>query len=78
MFDKISRMITRSQSRKNSVGCVKDKSEYGIITRSRAKGSSKEVKFLCEDEVEIDFDGASRAWMRNKRKVGNGCYVYTE
>ncbi len=28
-------------------------------------------------EVNIDFDEASKAWMQNKRKITNGCYVYT-
>jgi hypothetical protein len=27
-------------------------------------------------EVNIDFDEASKAWMRNKKKTGNGCYQY--
>lgn len=27
-------------------------------------------------EVNIDFDEASKAWMQNKRKITNGCYVY--
>lgn len=26
--------------------------------------------------VNIDFDGASRAWRANKRSIGNGCYEY--
>jgi len=24
----------------------------------------------------IDFDEASREWMKNKKKIGNGVYVY--
>jgi hypothetical protein len=27
-------------------------------------------------EVYIDFDAASKAWMQNKRKTTDGCYVY--
>ena len=27
-------------------------------------------------EYDIDFDESSRAWMRNKRKIGNGEYKY--
>lgn len=27
-------------------------------------------------EVNINFDEASKAWMQNKRKITNGCYVY--
>jgi len=26
--------------------------------------------------VEIDFDGASEAWRKNKKPKGNGTYVY--
>ena len=27
--------------------------------------------------VDIDFDEASKAWLQNKKKTGNGCYTYT-
>lgn len=27
-------------------------------------------------ETEIDFDAASKAWNKNKNKLGNGCYEY--
>jgi len=27
-------------------------------------------------EVNIDFDEASRYWNANKKKIGNGCYIY--
>jgi len=27
-------------------------------------------------EVKIDFDEASRAWMKNKKKMGDGSFVY--
>jgi len=27
-------------------------------------------------ETEIDFDEASLAWNKNKKKLGNGCYEY--
>ena len=29
-----------------------------------------------EFEVNIDFDEASLAWMENKKKIKNGCYIY--
>jgi hypothetical protein len=28
--------------------------------------------------LDIDFDEASRAWLKNKTPVGNGCYIYTK
>ena len=27
-------------------------------------------------EVDIDFDGASKAWLENKKSIGNGSYKY--
>ena len=27
-------------------------------------------------DVDIDFDGASEAWNRNKKRIGNGSYKY--
>lgn len=40
-----------------------------MMTRSQ-------YKIRDELEVEIDFDGASRAWVANKVSIGNGCYRY--
>lgn len=34
------------------------------------------MMFTRNQKVEIDFDEASRAWNANKKKIGNGCYVY--
>ena len=28
--------------------------------------------------IDIDFDGASRAWRQNKINIGNGCFNYKE
>ena len=28
-------------------------------------------------DVDIDFDEASKAWLQNKKKTGDGCYIYT-
>ena len=28
-------------------------------------------------DVDIDFDEASKAWLQNKKKLGNGCYSYS-
>lgn len=27
-------------------------------------------------EIKIDFDHASKLWLQNKIKIGNGCYEY--
>lgn len=37
----------------------------------QTRSQSKEL------EVNIDFDEASSAWMSNKKKTKNGCYIYT-
>jgi len=39
-----------------------------MLTRSQ----TKKVQFA----VNIDFDGASRAWRENKRVLKNGCFEY--
>ena len=28
-------------------------------------------------DVDIDFDEASKAWLENKKRTGDGCYTYT-
>lgn len=45
-----------------------------IMTRSRKRELDlmKKPKY----DVDIDFDGASKAWNKNKTRIGNGCYVY--
>jgi hypothetical protein len=60
--------------------------EINIVTRSRSKknypihhsimNSISNTIENIENKVDIDFDNASRAWMRNKRKLGNGEYSY--
>uniref|UniRef100_A0A6C0HSG8 Uncharacterized protein n=1 Tax=viral metagenome TaxID=1070528 RepID=A0A6C0HSG8_9ZZZZ len=62
--------------------------EINIVTRSRSKkyNPMNTVRFIpesfmntmekIEDIIDIDFDDSSRAWMRNKRKLGNGEYSY--
>jgi hypothetical protein len=35
---------------------------------------SKTYKQLYDND--IDFDGASKAWNANKRKLSDGCYEY--
>ena len=39
-------------------------------TRSQTKETEAELP------VNIDFDGASKAWRENKIKLKNGCYKY--
>ena len=37
---------------------------------------SQTNKTRVEFSVDIDFDQASRAWLANKRRLGNGTYEY--
>lgn len=43
-----------------------------VRTRSQYKLFNNEDKY----PVNIDFDGASREWRKNKRSTGNGTYTY--
>ena len=70
----------------------KETNEINIITRSRSKkyNPMNIVRFVPESFmntisntmenieyiVDIDFDDSTRAWMRNKRKLGNGQVTY--
>ena len=40
--------------------------------QTRSQTHSTEQNILTE----LDFDGASRNWLANKTKLGNGCYEY--
>lgn len=63
---------TRSQS-KLSINTMDNYLPHSMPTPSVPRGSSRAPKF----SVNIDFDGASREWRRNKRSMGNGTYAYT-
>jgi hypothetical protein len=70
----------------------KETNEINIVTRSKSKkyNPTNIVRFIPESFmntisntmenieyiVDIDFDDSTRAWMRNKRKLGNGEYSY--
>jgi hypothetical protein len=61
-------MQTRSQTllmQNTPTEKVQEKTLSTVYLRTRSKTS-----FI------IDFDEASREWNRNKRRVGQGCYVY--
>ena len=45
-----------------------------MITRNQSKMSNQ--KPYITYSVDIDLDEASRAWNANKRRIGNGEYVY--
>ena len=79
--------IIQTRSQKNKVSPLQVDEE---VCQRRSKRISKMPKvnyadFDTENEVsinevnisiDIDFDGASKSWMRNKRRIGNGCYEY--
>ena len=75
----------KSVSKKNLPNIEKNPVEYNIITRSIAKKEKtnyinfelgKNNYYTRFSLFDIDFDDSSRAWMRNKRKNGNGEYSY--
>lgn len=41
-----------------------------ITTRSQTRKMNEQYY------GEFDFDNASEEWNKNKKKIGNGCYVY--
>lgn len=45
-----------------------------MVTRSQSK-NVKRPNYV-ELDIDIDFDEASKAWNKNKIKLGNGCYQY--
>lgn len=42
-----------------------------VLTRSQTRQIIKTLEF-----TDFDFDGASKAWLANKIKLGNGTYKY--
>jgi hypothetical protein len=46
-----------------------------MVTRSQSIKHYKRPNYM-ELEVDINFDEASKAWNKNKIKIGNGCYQY--
>jgi hypothetical protein len=82
-------MHTRSQILSESIKATVNNFIPIIRTRSQKKNEvekeplvserrSKRIENLPKPiyDVDIDFDGASKAWLRNKRRIGNGCYEY--
>ena len=49
-----------------------------VQTRSQTKKEQELNRTLLTElyEVNIDFDEASKAWMANKKSIGNGHYKY--
>ena len=49
---------------------------FKMQTRSQTKTRSQLELHKPLYTVDIDFDGASEAWKKNKRSRGNGTYIY--
>ena len=85
-------MNTRSQTRNQSSSPVsagmstRNQSpsvSTGMLTRSQTRQleqvfTKPQTRSMTRLSVNIDFDEASKAWMSNKRSVGNGQYKYTK
>ena len=52
--------------------------DHKIVTRSLKKLHEKYENYNLKPiyDVNIDFDGASREWNKNKIKLSDGCYEY--
>lgn len=46
-----------------------------LAHKLRSSNSVSRLKKIYD--VDIDFDEASKAWLQNKKKTGDGCYTYT-
>ena len=72
-------MLTRSQT-----AVVNNFFKAGEKPSTVPRNGTKPVATMCtrsqtklmSDKVDIDFDGASREWRKNKRSTGNGTYEY--
>jgi hypothetical protein len=64
-------MKTRSQTR-NKLSIDTSYSEGFSEHIPCSRSSSR----LAKQTVDVDFDGASREWRKNKQSMGNGCYSY--
>jgi hypothetical protein len=47
-----------------------------FVEEPRTRSQTRNQVPLPTYDVEIDFDEASEAWLRNKKSVGNGQYRY--
>lgn len=65
-------MKTRSQTRKENkcLSILYEKSDESLPTETQC--TIKTTEF----QIYIDFDEASKCWMKNKKKLSNGCYKY--
>jgi hypothetical protein len=79
------RLIRRSnllpkQTTKNTL----PQNPFTILTRSKTRElQMQRMNYFREElmkkpkyDIDIDFDAASKAWNRNKKRIGNGCYIY--
>jgi hypothetical protein len=46
-----------------------------LAHKLRSSNSISRLKKIYD--MDIDFDEASKAWLQNKKKTGDGCYAYT-
>ena len=65
-----SKSTTRSKSNTKKTNYTGD--NITTVHKYNTRFQSKQQKF----DVDIDFDDASKQWRKNKRYLGNGCYIY--
>ena len=77
---KLPEKFGRSELPENVFTIVRTRSYNNVVEKlqnNKSVVSSIITRSKVNKEVNIDFDGASREWRRNKRSVGNGSFVYT-
>ena len=67
-----SKYNTRSKSNTKKTNYTGD--NITAVHKYNTRFQSKQQNF--DVDVDIDFDDASKQWRKNKRYLGNGCYIY--
>ena len=61
---------------KNLFTIIRTRSQSKMMDRVNSQFERRRVATDDTYAVDIDFDGASREWRKNKRSLGNGTYEY--
>jgi hypothetical protein len=72
------RMITRSLYNMLTTNQIQGNVGQEYQNQNRPMTRSQTKAILTNMAPDIDFDAASRAWLANKRSIGNGCYEYVK
>jgi hypothetical protein len=75
------RSQTRSQTLNETLNETRSQTRSQTLNETRSQTLNKTHSRIINETlnqfaVDIDFDGASRAWTANKKKLANGCFTY--